>query len=758
MKILIFRCSNKKELVKNPTLFCLNLFLIYTDIDIKNEKTERKGPEKKMVETIQKYSLQLGEKEVVIETGRLAKSASASVTVTCGDTVLLVSTVCSENPRPGIDFFPLLVDYEEKLAAIGKIPGSFMRKEGRASDKAILISRLIDRPIRPLFPKGYRNDVQIVATTLSSDQQVQPDTLAVFGASVALTLASNIPFEGPIGCVRISELDGKFIVNPTYQQSEKSALDIVIAGTEDSVIMVEAGCNFVTEEKIMQAVELALQEIKKQVDAQRALAAQCGIVKETFVNPYDTSAIKALVYETAKEKVYQAYHQFDRATRKSLIDEAKKAVKAAVEALDDEHSIKQLLEESKLDFVSEEFKSLEKKIMRAMVIEDEVRADGRKSADIRPISCEVGFLPRVHGTGLFTRGSTQVLSMATLAGPGLAQELDGVDPQTEKRYMHNYNFPGFSVGEVKPMRGPGRREVGHGALAERAILPALPSKEDFPYVIRVNSEVVESNGSTSMASTCGSCLALMDAGVPLKTVIAGVAMGLIKEEEKTVVLTDIQGIEDFLGDMDFKVTGNTEGITALQMDMKITGIDNETLKRALEQAKEGRLFILNKMLETIPAPRTYMSKWAPRIQTIKIDTDTIGGLIGPGGKTIKGIIEETGADINIEDDGTVTITSLEHDMMELTLTRIKALTLKIQEGMIFKGKVVRTLPIGAFVEMVPGKDGLVHISKLANQRVNRVEDVVNLGDVVYVKVIGIDDKGRVNLSIKDVTEEEKQNA
>jgi polyribonucleotide nucleotidyltransferase len=700
----------------------------------------------------------IGDKQVELQTGKLAKSASAAVTVKCGDTILLVTATCSGQPRQGIDFFPLLIDYEEKLSSIGKIPGSFTRKEGRPSDKQILISRLIDRPIRPLFPDGYRNDVQIVATTMSSDQQIQPDTLAVFGASVALTLAGEIPFEGPIGAVRVGQIDGQFIINPTFQQTEKSDLDIVIAGTEDSVIMVEAGCNFVTEETILQAVQLAQVEIKKQVEVQRAFAAQCGVEKVPFVNPYDTSELRALITETAKDKVYAAYHQFDRATRKSLLDEAKKAVKEKVEALPEDSSIKTLLAESGLDFVSEEFKYLEKKVMRAMIADEEVRADGRKYDEIRPISCEVGLLPRVHGTGLFTRGNTQVLSYATLAGPGMAQTLEGIDPQTEKRYMHGYSFPGFSVGEVKPLRGAGRREIGHGALAERAILPALPSKESFPYVIRVNSEVLESNGSTSMASTCGSCLALMDAGVPLKSVVAGVAMGLVKEPQKTAVLSDIQGVEDFLGDMDFKVTGDQNGITALQMDMKITGIDFETLTRALAQAKEGRLFIQGKMMEAINAPRQDLSEWAPRIETVKIDVDTIGGLIGPGGKTIKGIIEETGADINIEDDGTVTITSLESDMMRLTISKIKALTFKVQEGMVIKGRVVRTLPIGAFVEMAPGKDGLVHISKLANQRVNRVEDVVNIGDVVYVKITGIDEKGRVNLSIKDVTEEDKANA
>ncbi len=709
------------------------------------------------MESIERYLLKIGEHEVELETGRLARSASGSVTLRCGDNVLLISATGLENPRPGIDFFPLLVDYEEKLSSIGKIPGSFLRKEGRPSDKAILISRLIDRPVRPLFPKGYRKDVQIVATTLSSDQQLQPDTFAIFGASVALGL-SGLPFEGPIGAVRVSELDGEFVVNPSYEQAEKSDLDIVVAGTEDSVIMVEAGCKFIPEDKIINAVEFAMQEIKKQVQAQKEFFAQCGAEKQEFIDPYDTSEIKTLVAEVCRDKVYEAYHQFDRDTRKELLNTAKEDLKTRVNALQEDHAIKKILEESDLDFVQEEFKTLEKQIMRDMIINESVRADGRKYNEIRPISCEVSFLPRVHGSAIFTRGNTQVLSSATLAGPGLVQELEGVDPQTEKRYMHNYTFPGFSVGEVRPIRGAGRREIGHGALAERAILPALPPKEDFVYAIRVNSDVLESNGSTSMASTCASCLALMDAGVPLKTVIAGVAMGLIKEGDKTVVLTDIQGIEDFLGDMDFKVTGDREGITALQMDIKIKGIDLAVLKQAINEAKEGRIFILDKMVETLPEPKKELSKYAPRIETLKIDPDTIGGLIGPGGKTIKGIIEETGTTIDIEDDGTVHIACSEGDGMARAIKIIRQLTLKLEPGMILPGKVVRTLPIGAFVELAPGKDGLVHISKLAPRRVNTVDEIVNIGDEVVVKVIGIDEKGRVNLSLKDVSEEEKEAA
>ena len=707
------------------------------------------------MESIQRYSLKIGQHDVELETGKLAKSAAGSVTIKCGDNVILVNAVSSEKPRPGIDFFPLLIDYEEKMASIGKIPGSYMRKEGRPSDKAILISRLIDRPIRPLFPKGFRNDVQIVATAMSSDQELQPDTFAILGASVALGLA-GLPFDGPIGAVRVSELDGEFIINPTYNQANESNLDIVVAGTEDSVIMVEAGCQFVPEDKIVEAVEVAMGEIKNQVQAQKEFFAQCGVEKKEFVNPYDTSEIKTLVSETCKDKIYQAYHQFDRTTRKEILNKAKEELSEKIKALPEDHSIKQLLEESGLNFVSEEFKALEKQIMRDMIINEGTRADGRKYNEIRPITCEVGLLPRVHGSAVFTRGNTQVLSSATLAGPGLAQELEGIDPQTEKRYMHNYAFPGYSVGEVKPNRGAGRREIGHGALAERAIIPALPSKDEFVYAIRVNSQVLESNGSTSMASTCASCLSLMDAGVPLKTVIAGVAMGLIKEQDKTVVLTDIQGIEDFLGDMDFKVTGNREGITALQMDIKIKGLDVETLKRAIIEAKEGRLFILDKMLATLPEPRTELSKWAPKLETLKIDPDAIGGLIGPGGKTIKGIIEETGATIDIEDNGSVHVGCSDSENMKKAIRIIKSLTLKIEPNMILSGKVVRTLPIGAFVELAPGKDGLVHISKLAPRRVNSVDEIVHLGDKVVVKVLAIDDRGRINLSLKDVTEEEKE--
>lgn len=711
-----------------------------------------------MIPETKKTQIEIGGKTVTIETGKYAQSANGSVTVRCGDTMLFVHATVSKEPRVGIDFFPLLIDYEERMSSIGRIPGGYNRSEGKASDKAILVSRLIDRPIRPLFPKGYRNDIQIVAQLFSYDQQNQPDTLAMLGASFALML-SGAPFEGPIGAVRVSrDEQGNLIANPTHQQADKSDLDIVIAGTHDSVIMVEAGCKFVTEDDIMAAVEFAQGEIRKQCDAQLAFAKECGVERQEFVNPYDTTELKAIIQETAGSMIFDAYHNFDRAYRQEKLEEAKKLVKEKIDALPDDHYIKQIMEETGIDFVSEEFKAAEKKVMRAMITDEGVRADGRKPHDVRPIWCEVGVLPRAHGSAVFTRGQTQVLSVATLAGPGMKQDLDGVDPETERRYMHKYIFPGFSVGEVKPLRGPGRREVGHGALAERANIPALPSQEEFGYTIRVTSDVLESNGSTSMASTCGSSMALMNAGVPVKCMIGGVAMGMITEEGKEpVVLTDIQGIEDFLGDMDFKVTGNDEGITALQMDMKAKGIANETLRRALAQAKEGRLHILGEMRKAISAPADHLSPFAPQICTLTIPTEDIGTVIGPGGKQIRAIIDASGAEIDIQDSGVVTITSNDQEGADIAKRMIKELTFKPEKGMVLKGKVVRIIPIGAFVELAPGKDGMVHISQVCNEHIETIEPHLNIGDECIVKVIKIDDKGRVNLTIKGVTDEEKAN-
>ena len=705
-----------------------------------------------MVES-KKTQIEIGGKIVEIETGKYANTADGSVTIKCGDTMLFVHATVSKEPRAGIDFFPLLIDYEERMSSIGRIPGGFTRSEGRASEKATLVARLIDRPIRPLFPKGYRNDVQIVAQLFSYDQQIQPDTLAMLGASYALML-SGAPFEGPIGAVRVSKVDGEFVANPTHREADSSDLDIVVSGTADSVIMVEAGCKFVSEDEIMAAVEFAQKEIAKQCESQIAFAKECGVERKEFTNPFDTTELEELISKTAKDMVSEAYHNFDREARKEKLTEAKEKVKEAIEALGEDHAITELIESSPLDFVSESFKTLEKKVMRAMIVEEGVRADGRKSDEVRPIWCEVGVIPRAHGSAVFTRGQTQALSVVTLAGPAMKQALDGVDPQTEKNYMHKYIFPGFSVGEVKPMRGPGRREIGHGALAERANLAALPSQEDFGYSIRVTSDILESNGSTSMASTCGSSMALMNAGVPVKCMIGGVAMGLIKEGDKDVVLTDIQGIEDFLGDMDFKVTGDDENITALQMDMKIKGISLDTLRKALAQAKVGKLHILNEMRKVVKEPME-MSPHAPQIITMQIDNEDIGAVIGPGGKQIRAIVDASGAEVDIQDSGIVTITSNDKEGADIAIKMIKDITFKPEAGMVIKGKVVRIIPIGAFVELAPGKDGMVHISQVCQERIEAIEPHLNVGDEVVVKVIKIDDKGRVNLTVKGVSEEEK---
>ena len=717
------------------------------------EPSARKQKEKKMNE-VKKMQVVVGGKTVEIETGKYAKSATSSVTVRCEDTMLFIHATVSKEPRVGIDFFPLLIDYEERMSAIGKIPGGYTRTEGKASEKAILVSRLIDRPIRPLWPKGYRNDVQIVSQLFSYDQKNQPDVLSILGASAALML-TGAPFEGPVGAVRVGKIDGNYVANPTHQEVEKSTMDIVVAGTMDSVIMVEAGCKFVTEDEIMEAVEFAQKEIKVQCEAQLQFAKDCGIERAEFVNPYDTSELNQMIKDVAGDIIFDAYHNFDREYRQKRIEEAKELVKNKVAELPEDHYIHQIIEETGIDFISEEFKAVEKKIMRAMIVNEGVRADGRKTTEVRPIWCEVGTIPLAHGSAVFTRGQTQILSAVTLAGPSMAQELDGVDPLVRKRFMHKYIFPGFSVGEVKPLRGPGRREVGHGNLAERANVAALPEEESFPYTIRVTSDVLESNGSTSMGSTCATSMALMHAGVPVKCMISGVAMGLIKEGDTDVVLTDIQGIEDFLGDMDFKVTGNADGITALQMDMKIKGISNPTLKRALLQAKEGRLHIMGKMQEVISKPSDDLSPHAPRLYTMTVPTEDIGTVIGPGGKMIRSIIEASGAEIDIQDDGKVTISSMDAEGANIAKSMIENLVFKPEVGMIRKGKVVRIIPIGAFVELAPGKDGMVHISQICQERIESVESKLSVGDEVIVKVIKIDEKGRVNLTIKGVSDDEK---
>jgi len=705
------------------------------------------------IENVQTIDFKIGEHNVRVETGRMARSATGAVVISCGDTMILVTATGSDAPRAGIDFFPLLCDFEEKMYAVGKIPGGFIKREGRPSEKAVLTCRLMDRPIRPLWPDGYRNDVQVVAMPLCADGVQQLDTLSILGAAFALEL-SGLPFQGPLGAVRVGRINGQFVANPTFEQAETSDLDLVVSGTKDSIMMVEAGAGFVSEADMLEAIAFGHQEIKNQIVVIEQFSKQCGVVKKPFVFELDLAPLQDFVAKQVKSDIEAAYATYERDERKTLLKNAKDKLKAAVEALPEGDSLKQFIAGQTLDYVSETFKSVEKKIMRRKVTEEGVRADGRKTDEIRPIACEVGITPRAHGSALFTRGSTQVLSMATLGAPGDKQDLDGIDPLKEKRWMHHYNFPPYSVGEVRPLRGAGRREIGHGALAERAIAAALPAKEVFPYTMRVNSEVLESNGSTSMASTCATSMALMHAGVPMVSPIAGIAMGLIKEDASYKVLSDIQGVEDFLGDMDFKVTGNDKGITALQMDIKIQGISIDIMREALEQARVGRLHILGKMNQAITEASTTLSPYAPRILTLKIEPDQIGGVIGPGGKVIRGIIEQTGATIDIEDDGQVIITSV-GEGGERALEIIKQMTMKIAAGQHFLGKVVRIIPIGAFVQLVPGKDGMVHISQISHERVNAVEDVLKLDDEVLVKVREIDDQGRINLTIKGASNEER---
>lgn len=702
--------------------------------------------------TIRQTEMVIDGKTIIVKTGRLAKQAHGAVEVYCGDTMVLVTCTESRTVRDGIDYFPLLVDYEEKLYSVGRVPGSFGRREGKAPDKAILTSRLIDRPIRPLFKEGYKNDVQIVATTMSADQETPPDTLAMLGASFAIELA-GLPFAGPIGAVRVGRVDGNLIGNPSYAQMDESDLDIVVAGTENSIMMVEAGCNLVSERDVLAAIDYGHQIIKKQIEAQKQLLRAVGVEKKEFVSPEPKTRLTALIQEKATEKLKASMNGVtDKMVRQTLIDEAKKLVVDAIAELPEDDEMRTYSGGT----IKEYLENYEAELMRLQVLDTGSRADGRRCDEIRPITVECGILPRTHGTGLFTRGTTQVLSIATLGIGSDAQRLDSIDPQTEKRYMHHYNFPGFSVGEVKPMRGPGRREIGHGALAERAIIPALPTHEEFPYTLRVVSEVLESNGSTSMASTCGSSLALMDAGVPLKHTIGGIAMGLILEGDRFAILSDIQGLEDFLGDMDFKVTGSRDGITALQMDIKIEGISIEIMRVALEQAKRGRLHIIDKMESVLPGPRKELSKWAPRIIKVSIPQEDIGTVIGPGGKMIRRIIEETGATIDIEDDGTVLIGSVDGAGGEAARDWIIRLVKKVRIGGVYHGKVTRIIPAGCFVEILPGKEGLVHISQLENRRVEKVEDVVAVGQRVIVKVKEIDEKNRVNLTMKGVSPEEKE--
>ncbi len=699
---------------------------------------------------ILRKSIQVGGRALTLETGRMAKQASGAVFCTYGDTAVLVTAVGAKEPKDGVDFFPLTVDYEEKLYAAGKIPGGFLKREGKASEKAILSSRLIDRPIRPLFPKGYRNDVQVVATVLSVDMDNTPDVVAMVGASAALHL-SQIPFMGPIAGVVVGLVDGEFIINPNQEQEEKSILHLTVAGTADAVMMVEAGAQEVPEMTILDAIMFGHEEIKKIVAAIeefRAEALALELAKEKVMPELKVipEEIEAAVKEYAYDNLLEAIRIKDKHTR----DAAAEAVKEeAVQHLAEQFPEQEADLRAALD-------ALMKYIVRRLITVDKIRPDGRAMTEVRQLTCEVDILPRPHGSALFTRGQTQILSTVTLGAAREEQILDGLDNESSKRYIHHYNFPPYSVGEARPMRGPGRREIGHGALAERALEPVIPSDEEFPYTIRVVSEALESNGSTSMGSVCGSTMSLMAAGVPIKRPVSGVAMGLIREENEFSVLTDLQGLEDALGDMDFKVAGTTEGVTAIQMDIKIAGINRAILEQALKQAHDGRMFILDAMLKAIPSVRPELSPYAPRVITMMINPDKIRDVIGPGGKVIKKIVEDTGVKIDIEDDGRVMIMSNDAEASARAVKTIEDIVAEVEVGKTYMGKVVRITDFGAFVEVLPGKDGLVHISQLALERVKKVEDVVSVGDEILVKCVEIDEKGRVNLSRKVLLQEEKK--
>ncbi len=691
-----------------------------------------------------KYETDYADRTLTVESGLVAEQANGAVLVQAGDTKLLVTAVASTVPREGIDFFPLTCDYEEKLYAAGRIPGSFPRREGRPTEAAILASRMIDRPMRPLFPKDFRNDVQVVATVLSADQATDPTTLAVFGASLALAV-SDIPHAGPVGCARIGMVGGEMVLHPTLPQLAESTLDLVVAGTYDSISMVEAGAKQVPEETMLAALRLGHQEIQRQVEFQRRIVAELGRSTMSYPPNVVDPDVAASVKEAVAGRIGQAARNADKAAREAQLDALKAEIKEQLRERFPEHG----------GDISKAFESELKKAVRRAILDEGIRPDGRRTDEIRHIWCQAGLLPRTHGSALFTRGQTQALSIVTLGSGQDQQKLDGLGLEEWKRYMHHYNFPPFSVGEARPLRSPGRREIGHGALAERAVHNVMPDDEAFPYVVRVVTEILSSNGSTSMASVCGSTLALMDAGVPLQAPVAGIAMGLISDDDtgRAAILSDIQGMEDALGDMDFKVAGTSTGITALQMDMKIKGLPWTLLEQALAQARAGRLHILERMAEELPAPREEMSMWAPRIVTIQINPDKIRDVIGPGGKMIRKIVEETGCQIDVEDDGRVSIASSDGEAMQQAIAMIRDLTEDVEVGKIYKGKVVRIMNFGAFVEILPKKDGLVHISQLADHRVAKVEDVVNIGDEIMVKVTEIDDKGRVNLSRRQAIEE-----
>lgn len=693
-----------------------------------------------MSDQIHTYSAKIGEEDIVIESGRLAFQANGAVTVRQADTLILSTATMSAKPREGTDFFPLTVDYEERLYAAGKIPGSFFKREGKASENAILICRLTDRPIRPLFPKGMRNDVQIVMTALSADQEHFIDIMSIIGASAALTI-SDIPFYGPVGAVRVGYIDGKFVMNPTVTQMEQSILDLRLAGTRDAVIMIEAGASEVTEELMLEAIHAGHSAFQPLIELQEKMRAEIGKPKTTVPLFAITDEVKHFVHDKIAPRIGEILNSgFAKSERGGALD----AVTASIVAEAGERY-------TPADIASA-VESEIKNQLRSMILNENKRVDGRDTKTVRPLSAQVGLLPRAHGSGLFQRGETQVLTIATLGMPSEEQKIDTLDPEETKRYLHHYNFPPYSVGETRPMRGPGRREIGHGALAERALSAVIPTEQEFPYTIRLVSEVMSSNGSTSMASVCGSTLALMDAGVPISAPVAGIAMGLISEGDRHAVLTDILGMEDGLGDMDFKVAGTSMGITALQLDLKLQGVAPSILKEALAQARDARMQVLKVITDTLPAPRKELSPHAPRVQTIKIDPEKIGALIGPGGKTIRGLQEEFEVKIDVEEDGTVFIAGVNGEGTATVMERIRAMTESPKLGSIYTGKVVRLADFGAFVEIAPGIDGLVHVSQLADYQVRDPRDVVKEGDDVMVMITDIDAQGKIRLSRRAVLE------
>lgn len=690
------------------------------------------------------FRMELAGRSLIVETGKMAKQASGAVLVRYGETVVLVTSTASKEAREGMDFFPLTVDYEEKMYAVGKMPGGFLRREGRPGNSAILNARLIDRPIRPLFDKRCRNDIHVMATVLSVDYDNAPELCGMLGASASLGI-SDIPWDGPIAGVRVGRVDGKFVINPTQEQLKVSTLNITVAGSETAILMVEGGAQEAPEEDVLDAIMFGHEIIKELVAFQKKIIEEVGKPKRTLIFPEIPEEIKTAIYAYAERPLKEAIFNPDKLTREAHMEEVRKEAEA---------HFKEIYPENGSD-IAECLNHLTKEIVRHMISVDKIRPDGRALDEIRPISCEVGLLPRVHGSALFTRGQTQALTITTLAPMSETQIIDDLTQETEKRYIHQYNFPSYSVGETKSSRGPGRREIGHGALAERALIPVIPTVEEFPYAIRVVSEILESNGSSSQASVCGSTMSLMNAGVPIKAPVAGIAMGLVNEGEHFTVLTDIQGMEDALGDMDFKVAGTAKGITAIQMDIKIHGLSREILLAALQQAQKGRMFILGKMAECIDKPAEHLSPYAPKIITLTIPVDRIRDVIGSGGKIINKIISETGVKMDVEEDGHVYIATPDEEAAQRAKKWVEELTHEVQVGETYLGKVTRLMKFGVFVEILPGKEGMVHVSQLATRRVEKPEDVVHEGDEIMVKVTEIDDKGRINLSRKALLQEKK---